>query len=126
MNAKSFLKYGGIVLVLVAILGFVGILGPTADKSIFGATWWFDNVENWAHLVLGVVALLAYWLVPTGIQKPLVVVVGLVALLFGLYSLFVGTMAFGANLENPADTILHIVVGIWALLSARGSMMAKT
>lgn len=126
MNAKLFLKLGGIVLVLVAILGFVGVLGPTADKSIFGANWWFDNVENWAHLVLGVVALLAYWLVPASVQKPLVVVVGVVALLFGLYSLFVGTTAFGANLENPADTILHLVVGVWALLSARGSMMSQT
>ena len=61
-NVKDFLTYGGWVLVIVGILGFF-LIGPTAEKSILGATWWFDNSENWAHLVLGVVALLLVYLV---------------------------------------------------------------
>ena len=60
MNPKQFLVIGGIILLLVGILGFVGILGPTASDSIFGATWYFDNAENWAHAVLGIVALLLF------------------------------------------------------------------
>ncbi len=119
MNPKSFLKIGGIVLVLVAILGFVGVIGPTADKSLFGASWWFDNAENWAHLVLGVVALLAAFFLPAASQKPLTMLVGIVAVLFGIYSIF-SPMIFGANLENPADTILHLVIGAWALWSSMG------
>ena len=118
MNSKQFLILGGIVLVLVAILGMIGIIGPTADQSIFSGNWWFDSAENWAHLVLGVVALIAAFVLPAGLQKPLVILVGLLAVVVGLYSAFVSTMLLGANLESPADTVLHLAVGIWALLAA--------
>ena len=114
MNPKQFLQLGGAVLVLIALLGFWGIIGPGQD-ALFGDSWWFDNYENWAHLVLGVVALLAVWALPMGTHKPLTLLVGVVAILFGLYSLFVSTDFLGANLENPADTVLHLLVGAWAL-----------
>ena len=83
MNPKQFLVLGGIVLVLVGVLGFLGVIGPTSD-SLFGAAWYFDNAENWAHLVIGIVALLAAWVFPASAQKPLVVIVGLFALFVGL------------------------------------------
>jgi hypothetical protein len=50
MNSKQFLQYGGIVLVLLAIVGFI-------VPTIGGSALYFDSAENWAHLVLGVVAL---------------------------------------------------------------------
>ena len=59
---------GGIVLVVVGIAGFVGILGPTAGQSIFGPSWYFDSSENWAHTILGVVALLVAFALPAGMQ----------------------------------------------------------
>ncbi len=121
MNPKQFLIIGGGVLVLVGILGFVGVIGPTADKSIFGATWWFDNGENWAHLILGVVGLIAAFTFPASAQKPLVMLLGLLGLFFGIYNFF-STKFLGTNLESPADTILHLVVGVWALAA---SMMGK-
>lgn len=122
MNPKQFLVLGGIILVVVGVLGMLGPLGPTAADSLFGEAWWFDTAENWAHVVLGIVALAAVFLFPAGIQKPLVMLVGIVAILVGLYSLLVDTMLLGANLENPADTVLHVVIGIWALWA---SMMKK-
>ena len=109
---------GGIVLVLLAILGFVGVIGPTAEESSFGERWWFDNGENWAHLVLGIVALIAVFAIPAGLQKPLVMLLGVVGVLVGIYSLVKPGNFLGANLENPADTILHIVVGAWALFAS--------
>lgn len=112
---KAFLQLGGAVLVLVAILGYVGVIGPTSEQSIFGGAWFFDNAENVAHLVLGVVALLAAFWLSASLQKPLVIAVGVVAVLVGLWSLVVSTSLLGANLENPADTLLHLVVGAWAL-----------
>lgn len=115
ITPKSFLQIGGIVLVLVAVLGYVGVIGPTPEDSIFGAAWYFDNVENIVHLVLGVVALAALYVIPVSLHKPLVVLVGIIAVLAGLYSLFIGTTLGGANLENPLDTILHLVIGAWAL-----------
>ena len=117
MNPKQFLQIGGAVLVLVGILGFVGVIGPTADQSLFGPFWWFDNAENWAHLVLGIVALAASFVLGAGTQKPLVMLVGAVAVIVAIWGL-VNPMLLGANLENPADTVLHLVVGAWALFSS--------
>lgn len=113
ISPKGFLQVGGIVLVLVAILGFIGIIGPT-EGALFGAGWWFDNAENWAHLVLGVVALaVAYGVKDAKTQKTVTMVVGVVAILVGLYG-FINPMLLGANLEF-ADNILHLVIGAWAL-----------
>ena len=118
MNSKQFLILGGAVLVLIAVLGMLGIIGPTAEQSIFGVNWWFDGTENGAHLVLGIVALIAAFVLPAGLQKPLVILVALFALVVGIYSGVVSTMFLGANLENPLDTVLHVGVGIWGLLAA--------
>lgn len=122
MNPKQFLIVGGAVLVLVGILGFVGPIGPTASASIFGNFWWFDVYENWAHLVLGIVALIASVLLSSMLQKYLVVIVGIVGLFFGVYSLVLSSNGaadfYGAMLQNPADTALHFIVGIWALWAA--------
>lgn len=115
------------MLVLVAILGFIGVIGPTAEKSILGENWWFDNGENWAHLVLGVVGLIAAFTFPMSVQKPLVILLGVIGVLVGLYSLVSPGNFLGANLENPADTVLHLAVGAWALFAAlnKKGMMGK-
>jgi hypothetical protein len=116
-NPKGFLQIGGAVLLLVGILGYVGIIGPTADKSIFGSTWWFDNAENLAHTVLGIVGILASFVLPGNLQKMLVLVLALLGFGVGIYN-FIDTQLLGANLESPADLILHLVVGAWALAAA--------
>lgn len=115
MNPKQFLLVGGAVLLLVGILGFIGIIGPTPEKSLFGMFWYFDNAENIAHTVLGVAGLVAAFAFPALWQKYLVVLLGLLGLAVGFYSLIVSSSLLGANLENPADTLLHLVVGAWAL-----------
>ncbi|MBI2634018.1 MAG: hypothetical protein HYW80_01770 [Parcubacteria group bacterium] len=120
MNPKQFLQYGGGILVLVGVLGFVGVIGPTAEQSIFGSTWWFDNGENCAHLVLGVVGLVAAYVLSASQQKYLVAALGAVGVLVGLYSAVYSTALLGANLENPADTVLHLLVGAWALWAVYG------
>jgi hypothetical protein len=57
------------------------------------------------------------------LQKWLVAVVGITALFFAVYGFAVAgntpPNTFGiSNLESPADDILHLVVGIWALAAA--------
>lgn len=118
ITPKGFLTVGGVVLVLVGLLGWV-LIGPTAENSIFGQNWWFDNGENVAHLLIGVVGLIAAFALPEDPQKWLVGVLGVVGVLIGIWSIF-NPDFLGANLENPADTILHLVVGVWALASAMG------
>jgi len=114
---KKFLQIGGAVLLLVGVLGFIGVIGPTAEKSIFGNFWWFDNAENVAHTVLGIAGLLAVVALSSSMQRSLVIVLGIFALLVGVYN-FGGSQLLGANLESPSDLILHLVIGAWALFAA--------
>jgi uncharacterized membrane protein HdeD (DUF308 family) len=117
MNPRQFLLIGGAVLVLVGILGFVGIIGPTAQDSIFGDPWYFDNGENWAHTVLGAVAIVAAFVLPANAQRGLVLLVGLVGIFFAVYNIFTEEF-LGSRLQRPFDTLLHLVVGAWALLAS--------
>lgn len=114
MNPKQFLTIVGAVLVLVGVLGFVGVLGPTENQSVFGSLWWFDTGENVAHTVLGLVALGAAFVLDAKMQRMLTMVFAVVTVFFGLYG-FVSANAFGlANLESPLDNILHLGIGAWA------------
>lgn len=116
MNPKQFLLIGGAVLVLVGILGFVGVIGPTPEASLFKDAWWFDNAENWAHTILGLAGLIAAFVLPAAARKGLVLLLGVIGVGFGIYNLF-STQFMAANLESPADTILHFAVGVWALVA---------
>lgn len=116
LTPRGFLSVGGTVLVLVGILGYVGVIGPTPDQSIFGTFWWFDNAENLAHTVLGVVAFLSVYMVKdAAVHRFLVLAVGALALVVGLYNLVGEVQVLDANLESPADLVLHLVVGVWGL-----------
>ena len=124
MNPKQFLQISGIAFIILSVLGFIGPLGPTAQDSLFGQAWWFDNAENWAHLVLGIVAIAFAYKAPASILKPVTVLIGILGLFFGFYNL-ASTDFLGANLENPADTILHFVIGAWALYAGTRKEMAS-
>ena len=87
--------------VVLLLLGIVGYAGVFSDtKSAF----YLDAGENVAHTTLGVVVIAAVFLLrDASLQKWLV--------------------------ESPADDVLHLVVGIWALAAAfmpRGAMATTT
>jgi hypothetical protein len=119
MNPKQFLQFGGAILV---VLGVVGLLPVFTKENT--PVFWLDTGENVAHIGLGVVAIAAaYLLTDAAMQKWLVAVVGVIALFFGVYGFVVAGApepnTFGlANLESPADNLLHIIVGAWALYAA--------
>lgn len=119
MNPKQFLLVGGVVLVVVGLAGFFGIIGPTAEQSIFGDNWWFDNGENWAHLILGVAGIILAYAAPAGLQILVTLLLGIVGVLVAVWGFVIGSDFYGANLENPADNLLHLVVGLWALWAWR-------
>jgi len=108
LSPNGFLKVGGVVLVLLGLLGLFALNSPNG-------VFWLDSSENVAHLVLGVVALIAAFSFPAGVNKWLTVIVGLFALLAAVWGFFVSPGFLGANLEQPADNILHLVVAVWAL-----------
>ena len=117
MNSKTFLMWGGIILVVLAVVGFLGL-------NLGQRVLWFDAYENWAHLILGVVAVAAAYRLAESGQRTLVWIVGVVALVVGIWGFYVSGRSapnfFGANLENPIDNLLHVVVGVWGILAARG------
>ena len=118
MNPKQFLLIGGIVLLALGLAGFAGLF------SQMNTFFYLDAGENVAHTGLGVIAIAAaYLLKDANLQKWLVAAVGVLALFFTVYGFVVAGNAspntFGvANLESPADDILHLVVGVWALAAA--------
>ena len=130
MNSKQFLTVGGAVLLLLGIVGYLGIF------SVEGSFFWLDSGENVAHVFLGVVALAAVF-VPglnsalAPFYKPIVILVGAISLFFGVYGFIVAgnpvPNTYGYNLESPADNLLHLVVGAWAIWAAmrKQPMMAK-
>lgn len=121
---KGFLTYGGVVLLLLGIIGLFALNSATATPA-----FWLDNGENYAHIGLGVIAL-AIVFVPglnamfAPYYRWIVILLGIVALFFAVYGVIVagdtsGKNTFGlANLEFPADDLLHLVVGAWALYAA--------
>jgi len=113
MNPKQFLMLGGVVLLILGVLGFILPKG-----ELIGRTLWFDNAENYAHTVLGIVAIIASYALGASAQRTLTGIVGVVALFFGVWGFFRPTFD-GANLET-LDNIIHLAVAVWAYLSMRG------
>jgi hypothetical protein len=120
---KGFLTWGGLALLLLGVVGYLGVLTESSFPSFY-----LDNGENIAHTFLGIVAL-AIVFVPglntmfAPYYRWIVILLGIVALFFAVYGFYVGGNAapntFGvANLESPLDDILHLVVGAWALYAA--------
>lgn len=122
MNSRQFLLVGGVVLLVLGVAGMT-VLGPTPSASMLGDFFWLDATENYAHLLFGVVALAAYYLLKdANLTKWLVVLVGVVALVAALAG-FMNSMQSvpllgTTNLENPSDNVLHLVVAAWAFYAA--------
>jgi hypothetical protein len=112
------LLIGGIVLLALGLIGFAGVF------SQMNSFFYLDNAENVAHTGLGIIAIAAAYVIKdANLQRWLVVAVGVLALFFTLYGFAVAANASPntlgiANLESPADDILHLVVGVWALAAA--------
>ena len=90
-SSTAFLRYGGGVLLLVGIVGYVGILNNVSFFSL-------DAGENLAHVGLGVIGLAAgFGLKDAMIHRVLTGVVGVTALIFVLIGWF---LASGGALTN--------------------------
>jgi hypothetical protein len=125
LTPRGFLQWGGIVL---AVLGIVGFLNIFSEKGV--PSFWLDTPENVAHLGLGVIALAALYVpgLNTALApyyKWIVVLVGVIAAFFAIYGFIIpaGSSAspntFGiGNLESPLDNLLHVVVAVWAFWAA--------
>lgn len=115
----------GIIMILLGLSGLMGLTGPLPSDSVFGDGWWLSNVEVWVHLVVGIVLLVLSYAISGSAQRSLAMIVGVVALLVGIYSIFKPGDLAGFNLERPADTVLFLVIGLWGWMSSRGSSSSQ-
>ena len=116
--AKKLAVVFGIVFVLVGILGFFsnGIVSQNAASNPLFLT---DVIHNIVHLLVGIVLLIAaksssasaMWLKVWGIVYLVLFIDGLVQVHTS------GDKLLGLVTANPADTYLHLVLGI-VLLAA--------
>jgi hypothetical protein len=135
LRPTNVLKVGGAVLVL---LGLIGIAGITSTWDFFN----LDTGENVGHIGLGVVGLaVAFGTSDERIHRALVIVLAITGLAFGIGGFLLpsgGALVNGAfktpnffglaNLEDPADNVLHLVVGLWcaaSVLTSRAPAMAE-
>jgi hypothetical protein len=123
-TSTGFLRYGGAVLLLVGIVGVLGVFNNFPFFSL-------DTGENYAHLALGIVGLaVGFGINNASLHRLLTMALFVTAAVFMLWGLILpdgGALTNGAfakpnfyglaNLESPADSILHLVVAAWAGLA---------
>ncbi len=129
LSPRGFLLYGGIILLVLGVAGMT-VLGPTSANSLLGDFNWLDNTENMAHLLLGVVAIAAYYLLKdANLTKWLVILVGVVAAVatvLGFMNMAATAPNVGVTNLELSDDVLHLVVAVWAFTAAFMSSSPST
>ena len=115
MNSKQFLHFCGMILVLLGMLGYV-----LPGGELLGMSWYLTTGENVAHIFIGVVAMSGAFVFDDHMQKILVRIIATIAVFFAVFGFLVRDVSplntFGvANLENPYDNLLHLIVGLWGV-----------
>jgi hypothetical protein len=67
--------------------------------------------------LLGVVGIIAGFVLPSAAQRGLVLLLGVVGIFFAVYNIFTEEF-LGSRLQRPLDTLLHLAVGAWALFAS--------
>lgn len=113
MNPKQYLQWLGVILVILAVVGFL-------MPNLAGDFLSFDPLENWAHLILGIVALVLSPLPLGDLKKWIVFLASIGMVIIGFLGFlnannpapnFYGLV----NFENPVDNVLHVLLGLWGL-----------
>jgi hypothetical protein len=121
---NGFLRLGGAIILIIGLLGVVGILGPDSSQSIFQSYWWLGERESHVFIATAIALLFISFTFPALWQRYIVIIFGILEILIGSYTFF-GQNIFGINLETPSDTIVHFIIGGWALYSVYGKSRGK-
>jgi hypothetical protein len=119
-SPKGFLRIAGVIFILLGFLGFIGILGDSPSRSIFGSSWWFTNAESLTLFAAGVISLFISSFLPPLWQRYIVILVGIFSVIMGLY-VFSGADFFWMDLQT-LDSAFYLVFGLWALYAVYGNL----
>jgi hypothetical protein len=118
MTPKLFLKYGGILLITLGLLGLTGFLYKISTLAFFQPPYWI----NWIHFLLGVTILTISFAPYRKLHKWLILFPAIIATLIGVGGLLFGKyVAVKYNIPelntDPSDHIAHLIVGFFAIWS---------
>jgi hypothetical protein len=120
---KQFLTWGGLILIILGILGLIGVLGPTASGSIFGNSWFFDMGQSWVNVIVGVIAILAAWVLNSESRRWIAGIIGILGLIVGVLGFVLPSsfsMILGPNPENLISNLFYLVMGVWGAWATWG------
>lgn len=114
MNTQKAVKWFGIVLLVVGILGFIP--GITKSGMLLGI-FQVDTLHNVIHLLTGIIALFCAGSV--SLAKTYFKIFGVVYALVAILGI-VGSGTVLSMMMNGADDILHVLIAIIALVLGFG------
>ena len=123
-SSKRFLNGIGYILIVGAILGLIGILGPTSGASIFGSYLWLSYSVSLIYLVAGIASVFTAYILPENIVTTLTFGIGITAFFVGLYGLLWGSKILGISLEGPIGNLFNLAVGVWGIWAVSGERFA--
>lgn len=129
MYSKQFLTYGGVILVAAGILGLIGVLGPTAERSIFSSGWFFNSAESWLNIIFGAIALLVGFSLSDESRKWTASIIAILAVLGGLGELFLpSTFAsiMASSSTSVVTALFYLAFGAWGLWASMSGITRPT
>jgi hypothetical protein len=109
-NPKNLLLFAGTGAVILSLLGYLGILGPTPERSIFGEFWWLDNNQNTLHFVAGLGSIISAMLLSKPRQEGVVWFLSIISIIWAIYSFIANHLLVGSPL-NSIEEILYFTMG---------------
>ncbi len=116
MYPKEFLKIGGGLFVLLALLGAFHVLGPSSADSVLKEIFWIDWTEVILFATVGLIFLSALPL-SCEMQSRFIFWVDWLLLPLFVWSLF-SERLFTLHLEYPFEPLMLLVLFIWGHLAA--------
>jgi len=115
MCPSEYARVAGTGLLVLALLGFGFLLGPTVEQSLLGEIWWLDISEVIFYAVLGVALLNASFMAAER-ERPIVLFSGWFLFFLSIWGFFVSETVYGMHIETT-QSLLYLVLWAWSLFA---------
>lgn len=108
MTIKQYFSTQSLLLIILVVLGFIGVLGPDSQSSIFGQSWWLDYYELALLITMALAGLIITRTTTDGQQRIIAMFWAFLTWLIGTHAFVVQAPLLNANLESPGDVVLFL------------------